>query len=267
MKPSLLVSLALAALCAVPGRASAADCPGREALAPLLKTDGIFLGELHGSAEVPALVECLARRLADELLDGRPLWVALELQPAALEESGTSWQPRLQDGRTSQAMLKLVRVLRSLQAQGRLTVTGFVPTAEPIGAADYEQALARELDRAPADAFVLALAGNVHARKSKGTARFSLQAVAPAGSLLQRRMTHVLIDHRQDSQAWVCMPGCGPHSLSSDPQTRNRPLGLQPLDDDDYDYLLLLDRLSASPPAHPQQAVGASAPAAPGPSP
>ena len=251
MKLPPLAALALAALCALPVRAAAADCPGREALAPLLRSDGLFVGEIHGSAEVPALVECLAQRLADEFAGRRPLRVALELQPAALEESAPDWRTGLQDGRTSQAMQQLIRTLKSLQAQGRLTLSGFVPAHPPDGAADYELAMAQELDRTPVDAFVLALSGNIHARKSKGASRYSTQAVAPAGSLLQRRMTHVLIGHRLPSQAWICTPACGPHALGPSPEARGRAAGLHILDDPDYDYLLLLERLSASPPAYP----------------
>ncbi|WP_269631571.1 hypothetical protein [Pelomonas sp. BJYL3] len=254
MKLPLLASLALAALCALPARAAAVDCPGPEALAPLLKTDGLFLGEIHGSVEVPALVECLAGRLADEFAGRRPLWVALELQPAALEAPDPVWRTGFQDGRTSQAMLQLVRTLQSLQSQGRLTLAGFVPVDPPQDAADYERALARELDRAPAGAFVLALAGNLHARKSPGGTRFSVQTVAPAGSLLQRRMTHVLIGHRLPSQAWICTPACGPLALGPSPEARDRAAGLHVLDNADYDHLLLLDRLSASPPAFPAPA-------------
>ncbi|MBB2484276.1 hypothetical protein H5407_03445 [Mitsuaria sp. WAJ17] len=254
MKLPPLASLALAALCALPVRAATTDCPGREALAPLLKADGLFLGEIHGSVEVPTLVECLAGRLADEFAGRRPLWVALELQPAALEASDPAWRKGFQDGRTSQAMLQLIRALKSLQSQGRLTLAGFVPADPPPGAAAYERAMARELDRAPAEAFVLALAGNVHARKSPGAARFSAQAAAPAGSLLQRRMTHMLIGHRLPSQAWICAPTCGPLPLGPSPEARDRAAGLHVLDDADYDYLLLLDRLSASPPAFPAPA-------------
>lgn len=253
MKLPLLASLALAlaVVCAPPVRAAAVDCPSGESLAPLLGTDGLFLGEVHGSAEVPALMECLVRRLTEDFAGRRPLWVTLELQPAALEPSATTWRTRFQDGRTSEAMLKLVQALKLLQAQGRLTLAGFMPSDPPQDAADYERAMARELDRPPADAFVLALGGNIHARKSVGAARFSVQAVAPAGSLLRRHMTHVLIGHRQPSQAWICMPVCGPQALGPSAEARDRGTGLHRLDDPDYDYLLLLERLTASPPAYP----------------
>lgn len=251
MKRLLLTSLALAALCALPVRAAAGDCPDPKTLAPLLLADGVFLGEIHGSVEVPALVECLAGSLADEFAGRRPLWVALELQPAALEASDPAWRQGFQDGRTSQAMRQLIKALKSLQSQGRLSLSGFVPTNPPSDAADYERAMARELDKAPAGAFVLALSGNVHARKSKGAAKYSVQAVAPAGSLRQRRMAHVLIGHRLPSQAWICTPAWGPQALAPTPEARSLAAGLHVLDDADYDYLLLLERLSASPPAFP----------------
>lgn len=267
MSTAFRIAFALACACAGAGAGAGASerssagpapaqragevCLARDALAPLLASDGLFLGELHGTAEIPALVECLARRLADELAGQRTLHVALELPAAAVTGNDAFWRPRLQDGRYSKAMWQLVHQLQALQAQDRITVTGFVPDDAPADAASYEEALARELDRIPASTFLLALAGNSHVRRTQQVGAAGAASTVSAGSLIQRRMRHVLIEHRLPSTAWVCMPDCGPHALKSAPDMQQRLPGWLPSDVEGFDQMLLLERLAASPPAFP----------------
>ncbi len=258
MKLPLLASLALAVVCAPPVRAAAVDCPSGESLAPLLERDGIFLGELHGSVEVPALMECLTRTLLAEA-GGRRLTVALEVPRDALDEAHPFW--RGQDGRASQAMVGLLRALKTLQAQQRLDLIGFAPLEAYPDQADYEAAMARELDRTPPESFLIALAGNFHA--SGGDAGFiaPTTGLRPAGALLQRRMAHVLVAYREASESWFCRGSdCKVHALKPARSAAGKAPGLHVLGDHGYDHVFVLPRQTASPPAHaaPEPRPGAS---------
>lgn len=248
MKLSLLASLALATLCALPARAADAPCPSREALAPMLARDGLFLGELHGSVEVPALTACLVRLLTEASPDQRRLTVALEVPRDALDESHPFW--RGQDGRASQAMVALLRSLKALQAQRRLDLIGFVPLEDLPDQADYEAAMARELDRTPPEHFLLALAGNFHA--SGGDAGFMAptSGMRPAGALVKRRMAHVLVAYAEPSESWFCTDkACAAHPLKPTALAGKGP-GLHALDRNGYDQVFVLQRQTASPPFH-----------------
>ncbi len=258
MKRPLLASLALALLCSPPVRAAAVDCPDRETLAPLLNRDGLFLGELHGSVEVPALVGCLVRTLLAEA-GGRRLTVALEVPRDALDEAHPFW--RGQDGRASQAMVGLLRALKSLQAQQRLDLIGFAPPEAHPDQAAYEAAMARELDRTPPESFLIALAGNFHA--SGGDAGFiaPTAGLRPAGALLPRRMAHVLVAYREASESWFCMGSdCKVHALKPARSAAGKAPGLHALGENGYDHVFVLPRQTASPPAHaaPEPRPGAS---------
>lgn len=245
--------LGLLGLTAGPARAD--DCPTPAALAPLLQTDGIFLGELHGSVEVPALVDCLARTLSTELAGRRRLTVALEVPPDALDDAHPFW--RGQDGRASQAMVALLRSLNAQHAHQQIELIGFAPPEDYPDQADYEVAMARRLDAVPAGQFLLVLAGNFHAsRPPPGRPGMGWDLV-PAGAHVQRRMAHVLAAYGQASTSWFCMGNdCGVHALSPSSYAAGKALGLHPLGRDGYDHVFVLPRLSASPPAHPAPRAG-----------
>lgn len=255
MMPQLLRSLLLGLCCLGAGLARADDCPAPAALAPVLQTDGVFLGELHGSVEVPALVDCLARTLSAELAGRRPLTVALEVPPDALDEAHPFWHG--QDGRSSQAMVALLRSLKALWAQGRIELIGFQPAEDYPNQADYEIAMARRLDAVPAGHFLVVLAGNFHAsRPPPGRPGMGWDLV-PAGAHVQRRMAHVLAAYSQASSSWFCMgSSCGVHELKPWPYAAGRTPGLHPLGQDGYEHVYVLPRLSASPPAHPSTPSG-----------
>lgn len=250
-------SLLLGLLCLAAGPARADDCPTAAALAPLLQTDGIFLGELHGSVEVPALVDCLARTLATELAGQRRVTVALEIPQEALDESHAFW--RGTDGRASQAMVALLRSMKALQAQGRIELIGFQPTTYYPAQANYEAAMARLLEATPAPHFLVALAGNFHAAGPE-SAPPTGERLQPAGALMKRPMAHVLVVNREPSASWHCVGGlCAAHPIRPASLAAGKSTGLHPQREGGYDWIFVLDRLHASPPV--------SLPAARGPAP
>lgn len=249
MTPPIQRSLLLGLLCLGAGLARADDCPTPAALAPVLQTDGLFLGELHGSVEVPALVDCLARALSTELAGRRRVTVALEVPPDALDETHPFW--RGQDGRSSRAMVALLRSLTALRAQGRIELIGFQPVEHYPAQADYEAAMARLLDATPPSDYLLALAGNFHAAgpdAGSPTAR----TLQPAGALMKRPMAHVLVVNREPSASWHCVGDlCAVHPIRPATLASGQSPGLHPLSQGGYDGIFVLERMSASPPVSP----------------
>jgi hypothetical protein len=76
----------------------------------------IYLGEMHGSAEVPALVRCLIEvALASK---HENLFVSLEQQPTARDPSSDLW--RGTDGRASEAMWALTQYVIREEKAGHL---------------------------------------------------------------------------------------------------------------------------------------------------
>ncbi len=214
---------------AVPRRA-----PAGEALAglePHLRPGTVIVfGELHGTVEAPALVS----RAADLALDkGLELTVALELprqeEPrvrtflASAGEAadrtallaGPFWRSSYQDGRGSEAMVRLLDDLRRHAAAGRsVRVVCFdlwgarAAVREPAMA----EALAAAIAETPQD-LTLALAGNAHARLGRGgmpgvsePMAVQLARLLPEGTRLSTfKLTY------SGGTAWICGRGaeCG----------------------------------------------------------
>jgi hypothetical protein len=143
----------------------------------------VLVGELHGTAEIPARFGELAAAMAGQ----GPLLVALEiprdeqsrldafLDSAGGEEdrqsllSGDFWTRSYQDGRSSAAMLALLERLRQLRLKHALTVRAFdvesgtqleAPARERVMAARLAESLA-EVDP---EVRLLVLTGNLHSR-------------------------------------------------------------------------------------------------------
>ncbi len=181
----------------------------------------LLIGEIHGTAEVPAAVANIAQQIAAV---GRPLIVGLEIwrgEQAAIDrylDSAGTWDDRnqllarefwtrpYQDGRSSEAMVELLDRLRALALKSELSVIAFDadPMAKLDGAARDKamaERLARALDEQP-EALAVVLAGNFHTR---------IQASAPWDPE-HRFMGHHLIDYQPYSieimgvagSAWTC---------------------------------------------------------------
>ncbi|HWZ43302.1 MAG TPA: hypothetical protein VNW97_07480 [Candidatus Saccharimonadales bacterium] len=173
----LVLGLSVHAVAALP---SCSPIPGTEQIWSKASVRWVFIGEVHGSNETPAAFLDL---VCDALANGKHVSVALERptsEQAALDGILTAknladaealllrqpgWKEEL-DGRSSEAMLRLLRSLRELRAtHPDLQVFAFdAPyTGTVKGARD--QALGKTLlaigEARPHD-LVLILAGNVH---------------------------------------------------------------------------------------------------------
>jgi hypothetical protein len=242
-------------------------------------TRWVMVGETHGTAEMPAAfyeLICLAVRT------GRPVYVALEypsreqrLIDAFLASDGGAparaalfkgflWQLKGQDGRASQAFLRLFDQLRVMKQAGQIRgVTAFVPELSTImdiqkagtlnatvnkGMADDLKAIA-----APDNALILTLVGGIHAMTTQVT--FGGESYLPAAALLPRERAISIRLAGNGGDAWNCQATCGPHPNGVARQAQR---GLvygpaQPFSADRFDVTFELGMLTtASPPANAQ---------------
>ena len=205
---------------AVPGAAPLLAMPERRAF---------IFGELHGTAEIPAL---FADLVCEASTQGRVI-VGLEMpessQPALdawLESDGGAaarasllgdsfW--RFTDGRASEAMLALLERLRALKAAGRqIGLLAFVPPSpEAATQTPYEQAIAAHWRRALAGApraRLFALVGSIHSRLAP------YRDFEPAAMHLPRAESLTFGPLVVGGSAYNCQPdGCGPHPNGSTP--------------------------------------------------
>jgi len=256
-------------LMAMAAAAAATPCrpvAGVERLWDKPETRWIMIGEMHGTAEMPmafADMVCLAAK------SGRPVTVALEqdaeMQPAIdafLASDGghaarnaflaaPMW--KVQDGRSSQAMLALYDRLRVMKQAGQIRgVYAFIPVLTSwLGDGPYNALMADRLKAIPVgpNGLLLAYMGSVHAAKSSiGQAT---NAFLPAAAdLPPDRTVNVYLDSN-GGEAWNCMAdGCAAHPM----QARDARPGFTSADRLPwrYDWVHELGvKSTASPPAVP----------------
>ncbi|HYC67900.1 hypothetical protein [Brevundimonas sp.] len=243
--------------------------PGTEALLATPQRV-IVIGEMHGTAETPAAFAEIVCAAAER----GPVTVALELpqgmQPsldaflaapdaaaalAALEGS-PFLDPAMNDGRSSEAMLAMLNSVRELKLAGRdVAFHAFQPSqSRPRGLDQswYELDMGHILAMAVfarADARVLALVGNLHARKT-AIDRFPDLGL-PAAAHLPAADTLTLNVAQQGGEAWNCQRECGPNASISTYDGEARGVVLEPAGDGAYDGVLALGPTTASPPVRP----------------
>src|SRR5690606_13953253 len=155
------------------------------ALATLARAHSMLLvGELHGTVETPRLVEQVALALAEH---GQVIvaleWPASEQSlvdsylagaaDAAAVTASAFWTTSMRDGRSSRAMLALLQSMRRARLAGaRIEVLCFDGPPTSGDPDDREAGLAEHLRKArqdAADASMVVLTGNYHARLTAGT--------------------------------------------------------------------------------------------------
>lgn len=181
----------------------------------------LFVGEVHGTREIPALAGAL---LCAAQQPGRPASLALEAPPAGNQPAIEAYlasdggpaavaalrqAPMWRDpiARGSEAVLQLVETARRMRAPVVL-----VDPVAAVGSTDgpREQAMADALARAAAKGRVIALTGNGHADR-EGFVSLKLASAAqrlPAESFLS------LAPLSAGGEAWGCRDGvCATHAL------------------------------------------------------
>lgn len=265
-------ALPLAVAAASPAAPACNPIPGWDQVLADSKIRWIVIGELHGTAETPAIFAdavCLTAK------ERGPVVVALEMPsgdqakidafmasdgaPTAQAEffKAVLWHMPMKDGRSSEAFFNLFERLRRMHREGRITrVVAFQdssPTQDPpeAGQGPYEGRLAAIVrDAAAPGTTVLTLVGNLHARKTE--ADFG-KPFMPMATHLPANETLTLNAIGNGGMAWNChgptAADCGPQPAGAPPAPAKRGVELRPVEDDAYDGLLNLGvPTTASPP-------------------
>lgn len=213
-------------------------CDAVAGSAPVLRTGTVvLLGEIHGTVQGP---EALGRLVCLALERDLDVTVGLEIPQREQDRidrylqggdeaegradllSGSFWQREYQDGRSSRAMLELLRSLRSYrQTHSRLRV---ITIDDPEAHEGRDAFMAKRLADAIAgshDHVFFVLTGNVHNRLTPGVRwdpdyepmGYLLDRLRPETDLVSLRLTH------GGGTAWVCtgreVGDCGTRELDS----------------------------------------------------
>jgi len=272
MKTSTLFACAMvASLLLHAGRVTAADGgdPGLagvpEAIVGSLGArDVLIIGEVHGTKETPAIVSALmdlkskegAVLLGLEIPADQQGLVDEYLSGARSEESflfGDFWKREVerQDGRSSQAILDLVREAKRLRLSGRqIEVICYVPSDEgaPSGGSRARNVLSAH-DRVNPD-FTLVLSGNYHAR----VIRSDFDDQDPLGAQLSELDPVSLPVYSTRGEYWACggspMPECGVKSVSGQARSLRQGVTLsEEVTARGYHGSIVIEEFTASSPA------------------
>lgn len=224
-----------------------------------------WFGEMHGTDESPRFVgdvACQAVR-AGRVQIGLEIWNAEQPRIDAYVNSdgapadraalldGAFW--RNHDGRSSEGMLALLERVRVLRHAGAaIDVVAYdVPDAP-----DRDGAMADFVAKArDANAVFVALSGNVHSRRTKGTP-WDPDLVPTVARLVERGLAVTSFDVSSNGGTfWACMakgPGepqeCGEHPNRREP---GEPWTLGPARDSSHDGIYRVGATVASKPARP----------------
>jgi len=227
-----LAILALAmpvAISAAPASAKSDHCRvigGLESLWSRPSLRWIIVGEVHGTAEMPAAFRDIVCNAAAAK---RPIVVAVERSETEQADidafmrsgreakartallKGYMWQNKaMQDGRNSRAYLQLLEDLRVMHRGGVIgRVVAFQPAVRTHDAASYEAEMAKRLQSASPDekTLVLAFVGNCHAM------RIPMCGSKSAAGDLPRAETFTIDVEGSGGSVWNCGPDCGVHKV------------------------------------------------------
>ncbi|RZJ00052.1 MAG: hypothetical protein EON90_09065 [Brevundimonas sp.] len=259
-------------LLAVAGLLAASDCTPPDGTDALLAMPQryIVIGESHGTTETPA---AFAQMVCAAAARG-PVTVALELptemQPqldaflAATDEAAALsvlenthvMNPRMNDGRNSQAILTMLLSIRRLRVDGRdVAFHAFQPSKprpRELDQAWYELDMGHALSGAAyarPQSKVLVIVGNLHARKTR-IEPFPDVGVPAAGHLPAADVLTLKVA-QQGGEEWNCQAECGVHSSRGVYDAEARGVILEPTEDNAFDGVLALGPTTASPPIRP----------------
>jgi hypothetical protein len=251
----MLLSLLLAA--AAPAAPVCDAIPGWEKVLAKKEVRYLVLGEMHGTNEMPDIFAdavCLTSQK-------RKTVVALEMpetdQPqldAWLTSDGGSdakqallaspfWNTTFKDGRSSEAMFRLLEQLRSMRKSGQVkAVIAFQPvgTRNPDAREDYEKGMAKLIaTKTPKGVTALVLVGNVHAMRTEFE-RPSFRYLPMAGHLPKTETLAFDMMSNGVSSMWACMEKCGPNTFGHESIKNERGVTLSGKAGEPYDGMVFL---------------------------
>ncbi len=222
------------------------DCPADKQLHQLLVFDDLFIGGIHGTREIPLLVQCLVDKALKE--SNENLIVSLELDESASDLHSPLWQDdtalMTEDGRSSRAMYALMQYLITREATGQLGLHfqyGRKGSSRPNSA----RATGRELETLSGNARVIVLAGNYQSMKTTPPGYFDY--LETEGMYAGNRFTHINIRSLNPGTFWSCTGNCGISTYN--PPGHSAPVGqLADGADIGHDYVFYLESFTASEP-------------------
>ena len=252
----------------------AANCerlPGADALMSNTRTEYVIVGEVHGTNEAPPVIAdlaCAARRTR------RPVVIAVEqtidnqrfLDAYLASDGGEAatsallaapmWNRSFEDGRSSEAILNLLKRLRSMHRAGIIKAVIAVDPVISRSSADRNRLLAENVGAiAPGpQGVVVVLIGGLHAQKRN--------IVTPSGTypamaqLLPTFKTVSFVVRSNGGTAWTCFgpADCGPHEAD---ESRHEARGVRKADRDlPFDGTIEVG--TAATPSYPARATRAS---------
>jgi hypothetical protein len=207
----------------------------------------LYLGEMHGTVETPALMRCLVIAALERKAE--KLFVSLEQQANARDLQGDAW--RGQDGRGSAAMWELTKFLLEQEKLGRLTLHQHAPTVfdNPFDPAAYERRMGSPLRYLARRGLLIVLSGNAHSRNEPLPMPSPYD---PAGMYAGPGLIHVDIESASGGAAWSCMAGvCDVHEFAGNIPFNNATNTLMDGKGFGHDFVYLLPQFTASPPKYP----------------
>ncbi len=257
---AILLAIALSACGHKPNPSIASkSCP-----TPLGIPNGklLLFGEMHGSIEAPNLISNIACSLSSSEDVAVGLEIPSQDQPLIdkfLESQGTSaditaltssefWQ-KGKDGRSSKAMLQLIKDIRSLRENGR-SIQIFAFDDQPNSTLERNIAIANGIRRFQAthkNMRIIALMGNIHAMQG-GITTENGPLITSAMLLSDLNPVSITITNPAGT-IWACKPDCGIQSLTPRNQTERSPGFNASTAIGGYSYSYHLASITASPPA------------------
>jgi hypothetical protein len=221
------------------------ECPAHDSLDRLLNLGDLYLGEIHGTVEAPALLHCLVERAL--VRTNEDITVSLELPEKARDRNNAFW--RGVDGRSSQAMWSLVAYLEAQEAKGRLKLH-FQITSPPFVGADFDRRTGQVLAQLARDSLLIALSGNAHNRREPFP--FNPNGTT-AGMFVGRDVKTVDVEAIEGGAASVCLvpdpKSCGVKSIPKTPIEDAQAGSLLKVAGLGYDYAFFVSKFAPSPPS------------------
>ncbi len=242
------ILLVVALVYAMSLHAQLVQCPSDAMLIKLLSFGDLYLGEIHGTAETPQLVQCLVEKAL--ATSKERIIVSLELESGARDPGSYPWQETSpHDGRTSKAMFNLLAYLKDKESQGLLNLDfqHKIIFDRPDGKSRAE-IIGLDLKALSERGLLIALSGNAHSMKTMppGMPLNGLQE----GRYVGPNMTHIWVQAVDGGTTWNCSPDCGVHEMKKLSRIDGNPDTLVDGSTVGHDYIYFIPQrtFTASPP-------------------
>jgi hypothetical protein len=221
-----------------------ADCGAASLIRLIDARKDVYLGEIHGTEQAPALVACLAQHAMRGQLSEK-LIVSLELPENARDLNGAFWH-QTSDGRSSWAMWNLVRQLLQHEKEGQVEIR-WQDGRNEFPNNDRERYIGESLLESSKRGLLIALSGNLHS--SKAPMPFA-PGVRPAGMYVGSSAVHVFIDSVSGGSAWYCSQTCGTQNVNGTVIAGAAPGAIVDGLDVNHDFIFFVSEFTASPPRY-----------------